>query len=521
MARGPRSKRPPSPADLFGDSAGPGGPQALTLTVESGTHAGKRVTIRGSGSMGRSSKCELCLRGAPGVSRRHARIERRGDRYVVFDTESRNGIILNGVEIAGEAQISDGDLLELSDEHIRITFGADDFEPLPTEALPSNRPTNISTDDVDTRPAPRATRNEDPHTDSQPRPMGLESAAALLADVEEPIPLERKKPEDPRIPDAVAPMSIPHGLAPSDLPPPMPPQGQPPPRPVTLPSAELQPLGVPSDSGQPLGIPSGDGPYLDELPSEQNPQDSAFPTAAAESPSIVAPQPRRGSTLMFLVGGLVGLILALSVVILGDHFANNGALRETLTRRINTLLEPYDVKVPTLEELMGEGAVGVAADAGTAEPVSGASADAGTEPSAADAGVRADAAPVPTAPVVVKAERALIVVTVFKKKGDAVNAGDPLLGVAMGDEVLLKKKLELEKEKAVVDKKARRKGKKAKKAKKRLRALNAELGKLMRKLDNTKLSAPSAGVVDAVVASSGVVLNQGAELVRLAPPKAP
>ncbi len=48
-----------------------------------------------------------------GVSRRHARIERRSDRIVLMDVGSTNGTLLNDAELTGIAELHTGDRIQV------------------------------------------------------------------------------------------------------------------------------------------------------------------------------------------------------------------------------------------------------------------------------------------------------------------------------------------------------------------------------------------------------------------------
>jgi pSer/pThr/pTyr-binding forkhead associated (FHA) protein len=68
--------------------------------------------------IGRSPSSEIVLDDAS-VSRRHALITRRGDRTVILDDRSRNGVHVNGVRVS-EADLQDGDIVVCG--HITLRF---------------------------------------------------------------------------------------------------------------------------------------------------------------------------------------------------------------------------------------------------------------------------------------------------------------------------------------------------------------------------------------------------------------
>jgi pSer/pThr/pTyr-binding forkhead associated (FHA) protein len=59
--------------------------------------------------IGRSPSSEIVLDDAS-VSRRHALITRRGERTVILDDRSRNGVHVNGARVS-EADLHDGDMI--------------------------------------------------------------------------------------------------------------------------------------------------------------------------------------------------------------------------------------------------------------------------------------------------------------------------------------------------------------------------------------------------------------------------
>jgi len=68
--------------------------------------------------IGRSPSSEIVLDDAS-VSRRHALITRRGDRTVILDDRSRNGVHVNGVRVS-EADLHDGDTIACG--HVTLRF---------------------------------------------------------------------------------------------------------------------------------------------------------------------------------------------------------------------------------------------------------------------------------------------------------------------------------------------------------------------------------------------------------------
>ena len=86
----------------------------LELVVADGEDAGARTPVTGSRvTIGRLASCSLTLTDST-VSREHAALVRRGDRWWVVDLGSTNGTRVNGVR-AAEQPVAPGDRIELGD----------------------------------------------------------------------------------------------------------------------------------------------------------------------------------------------------------------------------------------------------------------------------------------------------------------------------------------------------------------------------------------------------------------------
>ncbi len=86
--------------------------------------------------LGRSSAAELVLADRF-LSRRHARLHREGETWLVEDLGSRNGTLLNGVRVEKPTKISAGDELRLSGSVIMIR-GDDDGSARQVTSVPSS-----------------------------------------------------------------------------------------------------------------------------------------------------------------------------------------------------------------------------------------------------------------------------------------------------------------------------------------------------------------------------------------------
>lgn len=72
---------------------------------------------RGATILGRSSDCHVTIED-PLVSRHHARIVLDGDRAVLYDLNSRNGVKLNGQGVKEPAELKDGDRLRIGTQEL-------------------------------------------------------------------------------------------------------------------------------------------------------------------------------------------------------------------------------------------------------------------------------------------------------------------------------------------------------------------------------------------------------------------
>ncbi|HVJ90055.1 MAG TPA: FHA domain-containing protein, partial [Labilithrix sp.] len=72
---------------------------------------------RGPTLLGRSSDCHVTIED-PLVSRHHARIVLDGDRAVLHDLKSRNGVKVNGQPVKESAELKDGDRLRIGTQEL-------------------------------------------------------------------------------------------------------------------------------------------------------------------------------------------------------------------------------------------------------------------------------------------------------------------------------------------------------------------------------------------------------------------
>jgi FHA domain len=91
------------------------------LVVErgGGLEAEARFDLIGGLSIGRSKDADVQIddRYASGI---HARVFPRGDRFLVEDMRSTNGTLLNGASLNGEAELREGDTVQIGDTVFRF-----------------------------------------------------------------------------------------------------------------------------------------------------------------------------------------------------------------------------------------------------------------------------------------------------------------------------------------------------------------------------------------------------------------
>jgi diguanylate cyclase (GGDEF)-like protein len=106
---------------ILGDAAG----TRATLTVAYGPEVGRIYVLGPETTLGRAPECTLCMED-PSVSRLHARIALHGDRWVITDMDSRNGLVVGGERVSTRT-LSQGDVLRLG-PNIRLRFAVMDEE---------------------------------------------------------------------------------------------------------------------------------------------------------------------------------------------------------------------------------------------------------------------------------------------------------------------------------------------------------------------------------------------------------
>jgi hypothetical protein len=101
-------------------SEGRRGPDAWLIAERGGgLAADERFDLIGGLSIGRSKDSDVQIedRYASGL---HARVFERGGRHFVEDMRSTNGTLLNGATLKGEAELIDGDTVQIGDTVFRF-----------------------------------------------------------------------------------------------------------------------------------------------------------------------------------------------------------------------------------------------------------------------------------------------------------------------------------------------------------------------------------------------------------------
>lgn len=94
------------------------------LVVErgGGLDQGQRLDLIGGLSIGRSKEADVQIDDRY-ASSLHARVFSREGRFYVEDMNSTNGTLLNGASLSGEAELIDGDTVQIGDTVFRLEVG--------------------------------------------------------------------------------------------------------------------------------------------------------------------------------------------------------------------------------------------------------------------------------------------------------------------------------------------------------------------------------------------------------------
>jgi FHA domain len=101
----------------------PRGPDGwLVAERGGGLEGGQRFDLIGGLSIGRSKEADVQINDRY-ASSLHARVFSRESRFYVEDMSSTNGTLLNGATLQGEAELIDGDHVQIGDTVFRFEVG--------------------------------------------------------------------------------------------------------------------------------------------------------------------------------------------------------------------------------------------------------------------------------------------------------------------------------------------------------------------------------------------------------------
>jgi hypothetical protein len=101
----------------------PRGPDGwLVVERGGGLEHGRRLDLIGGLSIGRSKEADVRIEDRY-ASSLHARVFSREGRFYVEDMNSTNGTLLNGATLQGEAELIDGDGVQIGDTVFRLEVG--------------------------------------------------------------------------------------------------------------------------------------------------------------------------------------------------------------------------------------------------------------------------------------------------------------------------------------------------------------------------------------------------------------
>ena len=129
------------------------------LTVIQGPDQGKAFDLNGETLLiGRDPACDVALRD-PGISRQHARLELKGNRYVLKDGGSANGTFVNGLRIT-ESALQTGDQIRVGNTVLAMGLPPAESAPVEHRGLPIRVDTEGK---VDSSIMATAAASGDPH----------------------------------------------------------------------------------------------------------------------------------------------------------------------------------------------------------------------------------------------------------------------------------------------------------------------------------------------------------------------
>ena len=106
-------------APAFSEAPRPGPDGWLVVERGGGLEQGQRFDLIGGLSVGRSKESDIRIDDRY-ASSLHARVFSRDGRFYVEDMNSTNGTLLNGATLQGEAELIDGDTVQIGDTVFRL-----------------------------------------------------------------------------------------------------------------------------------------------------------------------------------------------------------------------------------------------------------------------------------------------------------------------------------------------------------------------------------------------------------------
>jgi hypothetical protein len=92
------------------------------IKVEAGFRAGRQMILsKAETTMGRAESCDIGLFGDPGIEKLHAKIVKKGNRFVLMDTGTPGGTYLNGEMIDGPTPLRSGDRIGMGRAQLLFT----------------------------------------------------------------------------------------------------------------------------------------------------------------------------------------------------------------------------------------------------------------------------------------------------------------------------------------------------------------------------------------------------------------
>jgi len=152
------------------------------LFILNGPHKGRSFPLKGNEiSMGRSPNNDIQVEGVS-VSRTHAKLIRKEDKYVIQDLKSKNGVFINGEKLGPgvECEVSEGQLISLGKIAISLMEDFQGQDSILLDTIISSK--DISQNELEILDSMdlSALVSEDDETTVQDRPMTSEKNVELI-----------------------------------------------------------------------------------------------------------------------------------------------------------------------------------------------------------------------------------------------------------------------------------------------------------------------------------------------------